>query len=161
MGLFGKIFGGESNYNKNIKDLKAAKREARDVYTSRANEDYMQTAEAQAALTEMRDALGERYKNAEAAQAVTGATDESIALQKKAANEAVGDVTRQLASRGTQRHDSAMDDYLNATASYNNAIAQQRAARANAQTQALGGLINTAKDVAVAGFGGAFKKQNN
>lgn len=160
MGLLGSLFG-SSNYNKNIRDLKKAKREAQDIYTQRANEDYMNTTAARSALTEMRNALRERTKSADATAAVSGATDESVALQKQNANESVGNTIRSLAAQGTQRSDNAMNDYLNATKSYNAAIAGQRTARAQQQSAALQGLINAGTQIATAGISGAFKKDSN
>ena len=60
-------------------------KENEDWFNRRYNEDYTQSAEAQAALTKARELADEQYRKASGTAAVVGATDESVAQAKKAA----------------------------------------------------------------------------
>ena len=87
-GLAGSIFGGikaRKAAKRARKALDKADRENQEWYNRRYNEDYTQSAEAQAALTKARDYAMEQYRNARGAAAVGGATDESVAQQKATA----------------------------------------------------------------------------
>lgn len=147
MGLFGSILGTNGAYKKSIREAEAAKKEARNIYERRASEDYSQTAEAQAALSNAREVLERKYKNAEGSAVISGATDESVALAKRAANDTIAETTANIAARGTQRSDGAMDSYVNITKQYNDSIAATRNAQSAAESSALGSLVGGAATV--------------
>ena len=141
MGLLG-FLTGSGAYNKNIRDLKSAKDEARSMYSKQMNEDYSQSAAAQSALSNARKVLEERYNQTAGAAAVGGATDESVALQKQANNQTMAQTASSIAAQGTANRNAGMQGFLNATQQYNNAIIGQRQARAQAETAAAEGIIN-------------------
>ena len=77
------------------------------------NADFLQRSDAQSALNEARKLLSERYKNAQGAAAVSGATDESVAQQKAAANEALADITGSIAERADAYKEQVRANYEN------------------------------------------------
>ncbi|WP_300877894.1 hypothetical protein [uncultured Bacteroides sp.] len=133
--LAGSIFGG-------IKARKAAKRarkaldkadkENQEWYNRRYNEDYTQSAEAQAALTKARDYAIKQHRNARGAAAVGGATDESVAQEKAAAAQMMAGVTSDIASNATAQKNAIEQQYL----STKDAINNQRISIYNNQAQA-------------------------
>lgn len=148
-GLAGSIFGGikaQKAAKKARKALDKADRENQEWYNRRYNEDYTQSAEAQAALTKARDYAMEQYKNAKGAAAVGGATDESVAQQKAAANQMLTDATSNIAANATARKDAVEQQYL----STKNDINNQRISIYNNQAQA---ATNAASQAMGAGMG--------
>lgn len=72
-------------------------------------QDPMQSAENQAAVTQMKEALKEENDRAEAKNIVSGGTDESLALQKQAGAAAAGNVMQQQAVYGSQKKEGIWD----------------------------------------------------
>lgn len=87
-------------------------KENEEWFNRRYNEDYTQSAEAQAALNRARELADEQYKNTSGTAAVVGATDEAIAQAKKAANEVISDTAGSIASNATARKDAVESQYL-------------------------------------------------
>lgn len=106
-------------------------------------ENATQRADAQAMLNAGREEFRNANVNAAGASAVSGATGESLAQNKAAAANALGNATAQIAMAGERRKDAAesvyrtTDDSLNASLreSYTGQ-AQQMAAAANQASQA-------------------------
>lgn len=82
-------------------------------FDRRYNEDYSQTAEAQNLMNYAREQAEKQFKRAEAAAAVTGATEESVARAKRDANEMLSQTASNIAAQGTARKDSIEQQYLN------------------------------------------------
>lgn len=80
-------------------------------YQRRFNEDSTQRADAQNALRIMRQAMDERTKRAAATGVVAGASDESIAVQKAAANNALGNTVANIVAAGDARKDAIEQQY--------------------------------------------------
>lgn len=137
-GLAGSIIGGikaSKAAKKAQKALDKAEKDNQDWYNRRYNEDYMQSAEAQSALSKAREYAMEQYKNARGAAAVGGATDESVA-QQKAANKMMGDVTSGIAANATARKDAVEQQYLSTKSNLNNQRVSMYTGQAQANTQA-------------------------
>jgi hypothetical protein len=81
-------------------------------YQRRYNEDSTQRADAQNSLRIMREAMNSHTKQATASAAVTGATDESLALQKASANVAIGNTVANIAAAGDARKDAIEQQYM-------------------------------------------------
>ena len=127
MGLIGGLVGAAgaavSGIASGIAGRRAAKRNqrilnerqerAQDWYDKEYNADFLQRSDAQSALNEARKLLSERYKNAQGAAAVSGATDESVAQQKAAANEALADITGSIAERADAYKEQVRANYEN------------------------------------------------
>jgi len=104
-------------------------KENEDWFNRRYNEDYTQSAEAQAALTKARELADEQYRKA----SVVGATDESVAQAKKAAGEVISDTASGIATNATARKDAVESQYLNTKNNISNqrlSIYNQQAANA-------------------------------
>lgn len=125
MGLIGGIIGGIGSAvagvvggkatrkaaNRNERLLQEAENEAKAWYDKEYNANFLDRSDARAAIAKTRELLNERYKAAEGAAAVSGATEESIARQKAAANETLADVTSNIAERADAYKDAVRANY--------------------------------------------------
>lgn len=150
MGFLSKLFGADGAYKSAQDDLQKAKDMEMSYYKAQASMDPLQTSEAQASMKAARDMLAENTKRLAATNAVAGGSDYAVALQKKNATEAMGNMMSQMSAGATARKDDLMRNYLGANKEYTNAIANIRMQQAQAETQALSGLLN-------AGIGAASK----
>lgn len=143
MGFLSKLFGTDGAYKQARRDLEKSKKLETDYYRGLASQDFLQSSENQSALKAARDLLSENTKRIQAQAVVSGATPESVALQKQAANQSMENIATGIASNATASKTSAMDNYINANRHYTNAIAQNRIQQAQAESQALSGLLET------------------
>lgn len=161
MGLIGGIIGGIGSAvagivggnatrkaaKRNQRLLDEAENESKAWYDKEYNANFLDRADARAAITKTRDLLNERYKAAEGAAAVTGATEESIARQKAAANETLADVTSTIAEQADAykqqvraNYEAQQDAFLQQKLGVNNQKAQ-------ATVQAAQGVANAAQSL--------------
>lgn len=80
-------------------------------YNQRYNEDSTQRADAQAAMTNMRNAMAERSAASAGTTAVMGGTSEASAAEKAAQNAALGQTTQQIVINGENRKDNIENQY--------------------------------------------------
>ena len=80
-------------------------------YTRNFYENETQSAAANDALKKMRNAMQERMNRASGAAAVSGASSESVAAEKAAANKAIGDTVSAIAARDDARKERVDDEY--------------------------------------------------
>lgn len=92
-------------------------------YNRRYNEDGMQRADAQSALRELRDTITERNRNAQATQAITGGTDESLAANNAANAKAMTDTVAAIEANAASRKDSIENSYRTADKQANDRLA--------------------------------------
>lgn len=161
MGLIGGIIGGIGSAvggiiggnatrkaaNRNARLLEEAENEAKAWYDKEYNASFLDRSDARAAIAKTRGILNEKYRQAEGAAAVTGATEESIARQKAAANEVLADVTSNIAERADAYKDAVRANYENQQANF---LAQKTAVnnqKAAATAQAASGLASAAKQL--------------
>lgn len=114
-GLASSIWGGvqASKAAKKANDELAAQRQKNeDWYRRRYNEDYTQSAEAQAAMTRARELAREQMAAARGASAVMGGTEAGIAAQQQAANKMLADTMSGIAQNATARKDAVESQYL-------------------------------------------------
>ena len=161
MGLLGGIIGGVGSAvagivggnatrkaaNRNAKLLQEAENDAKSWYEKEYNSNFLDRSDARAAIAKTRELLNDRYKQAEASAAVTGATEESIARQKAAANQTLADVTSNIAERADAYKDAVRANYEAQQANFlqqkmgvNNQKAQATAQAASGLAQAATGL---------------------
>ena len=145
---------GDGERKKAISDLETAKDRELSYWERLAYSDPLQNSENQAALRQARELLMANNRRAAATAAVTGATDESVALQKAASNEALEDITADIAARGTQQKTNAMQNYLAANKQYTDAINDARLKRGEEKANATGSLIGSLTNAAVSYFAG-------
>lgn len=130
------------------KRLEEMLQENQDWYDRRYNEDATQRADAQRLLTMTEEAIKNRNRQAAGAAAVMGGTTESVAAAKAANNAALADTVSSIAADAANRKDSIESQYM---ANKANTVAQQNAVsaqKAQAITQAIGTVANTAGDIA-------------
>ena len=159
MGLISSVFGGNKAYKKSIRDLEKAKSMEMDYYNRIANGDLLEDSANQAAIRQARELLKKNNQRAIGSAAVTGATDASVALQKKDANESVEDITAGIAANGSAVKRNAMDNYLAANRNYTNAINQVRVTQAQQESAALQGLIGAGTSLATGLIGANIAKK--
>ena len=115
-------------------------------YDVKMSQDYTQRADVQAAIKKQRELLDEQYKRARATNAVAGGTDEALALQKQAANNAVADTMTNVASNAAAYKDNVEQQYRANDAALNQQQAQsyqqQAAQTAAAASQAVNAGLN-------------------
>lgn len=107
-------------------------------YNRNYNQDYTQRSDVQALLKKTRDYANERYKRAEASAAVTGATDESVAMEKAQANDTVSDTMTNIASQASQFKQNVDAQKLQ----MDNQLTQQQMGMAQQQAQSGANLIS-------------------
>lgn len=82
-------------------------------YNQKMNENYLDSAEAQAAITKARDMAQEQLASARARQAVMGGTDASIAAAQQSTNKMLADTMSGIAAQSTARKDAFEQTYIN------------------------------------------------
>lgn len=138
--------------------LDERERENEAWYNRKYNEVGTESAAAQRALTAMRDAQRERMNRASGAAAVSGASSESVAAEKAAANKAIGDTVSAIAARDDARKERVDDEYRREKRAIENArdniSLQKMKNTAVATSQALnnaGNIIALGGDIGVSG----------
>lgn len=107
-------------------------------YDQKMAEDYMQRSDVQNVLRKQRELLNEQYQRARATNIVAGGTDESLALQQQAANEAMGDTMANIAANASNYKDSVEEQYRAQDAALNQQQIGVEQAKAQSIAQAAG-----------------------
>lgn len=122
--------------------------ETSDALRRQINQDYTQTAQAQAALNAAKENFDNRIGQAEGAQAVAGGTDASVAQAKQQANDAMANAVSNVAVNGEQMARQAENQQIAENQNYRNQMAniatQKAAANAQAGSQAMQAGLNLA-----------------
>lgn len=121
-----------------------------DWYDRRYNEDATQRADAQAMLSYTQDQLRKQNRRAAGTAAVMGGTTESIAAQKAAGNQLLGNVTSNIAAQAGQRKDNIEATYMSNDDTYNRDLIGIQNQKAAAVNDAVQGVSDAANDVAQA-----------
>lgn len=131
--------------------LDERERENEAWYNRKYNEVGTESATAQRALTAMRDAQQARMNRASGAAAVSGASSESVAAEKAAANKTIGDTVSAIAARDDARKERVDNEYRRERRAIDNArdniSLQKQRNTAAATSQAL----NTAGNIIALG----------
>ena len=147
LGAAGSIFGGisASKAMKRMKrNLEEQKRENQAWFDRRYNENATQRADAQQAISLMREEMKKRSQAAAGAQAVMGGTEESVAAAKAANNQALADATAQIAVNGERRKDAVEQQYQQRDAQLDDALNNLELGKAQAIGQAVQGVAQAA-----------------
>ncbi len=108
-----------------------AQKENESWYDRQMSRDYTRRAENQAILKRQRELLDEYYNRSASAQAVTGGTDEAVAMSKASANDALAKTMTNIAAQSTAQKDAAEQQYLANKAT----LTQQQIAAQQAKAQ--------------------------
>lgn len=114
-GLASSIWGGiqaQRAANDANRELADQRKKNEDWYRRRYNEDYTQSAEAQAAMTRARELAREQMASARGTAAVMGGTEAGVAAQRQAANKMLADTMSGIAQNATARKDAVESQYL-------------------------------------------------
>ena len=131
-------------YNQRLADVKAHRDK---MYY----QDPTQSAANQAAVTQAREMLADSQKRAASSAAVTGGTDESQALMKEQAANAVAGMMQQQAVQGEAKKDAIWSDADRQIDAYSQYLAssklQQNLQKAQNISNAAGALANSANSL--------------
>lgn len=155
--ILGGIFGAASA-KKQRKMLEDEEKKNQAWYNRRYNEVGVERADAQAALTAMRDAQKERSASVRGASAVMGASAEANATEKAAQNQAMASAITTINAANESRKDAIENQYLNRDATINAQQLQAEKERAEAIAKAGAGLDSTINSAIGTFGGGLFKK---
>ncbi len=111
-------------------------------YDTKMNEDYTQRTDAQNVINRQRELLNERYKQARATNVVAGGTDESVAMQKAAANDAMAQTMSDIAANASAYKEGVENAYRQQDQALNQQQAQTYANQGAATAQAAGQAVN-------------------
>lgn len=155
MALGSSIYGAiaSSKLNKKAQKLIQQQRDDnRAWYNARMSEDYTQRSDAQAVINKQRELLNEQYRNASATNVVSGGTDEALALQKAAANDAMAQTMSDIASEASEYKNNVEKQYRAQDAALNQQQAQIAADQAKASAQAASQTVNAGLNLMGAGM---------
>lgn len=107
-------------------------------YDQKMAEDYMQRSDVQNVLRKQRELLSEQYQRARATNIVAGGTDESLALQQQAANEAMGNTMADIAANAASYKEGVENQFRTQDAALNQQQVAAEQAKAQAIAQAAG-----------------------
>lgn len=127
--------------------LQQQRNDNRNWYNAKMSEDFTMRSDAQAVITKQRELLNEQYKNAQAANAVAGGSDEALAMQKAAANDAMAQTMSNIASEAAAEKDRAEQQYRAQDAALNQQQAQIAADQAKATAAAGAQAVNAGINV--------------
>lgn len=151
LGIGGAIFGGISAskaMKKAKRNIENQMRENQNWYDRRYNEDATQRADAQRILTMTNENIRQRNQAAAGTQAVMGGTEESVAAAKAANNQALADITSQIAVNGERRKDQIESQYMSTKAELNEKLNALEQAKAGAVSQAVQGVAQAGANIA-------------
>lgn len=131
-GAVGGIFGGISK-NRQIKEqmkmlneqkklVGEQQKENQDWFDRRYNEDATQRTDAQALLNKTEESIRNRNQQTAATAVVTGGTEESVAAARAANNQALTDVTSNIAATADARKDAIEAQYMQRKDSLNDKL---------------------------------------
>ena len=113
-GIGGKAYGditAKKNAEKQEGIIKDLKQQKQNWYDRRYNEDFTQRADAQRVLQQAKDTLAKRNKAAQGRAAVMGSTNEAVAAEKAANNEAYAAAVSRVAAAGAASKDAIEQQY--------------------------------------------------
>ena len=139
--IYGGIKSSQAN-NKARKLLQQQREDNKKWYDTEMAKDYTLRTDTQAAINRQRELLEEQYKQARARQAVSGGSDESVALAKEAANRSLSDTMTDIAANASARKDAVEQQYLAQDAALNQQQAQSYQQQAAQIAQAAGQAVN-------------------
>lgn len=139
--IYGAAASAKAN-NKARRLIQQQRDDNREWYNIKNAQDYTQRSDVQAAVKRQRDLLNEQYNKARATNAVAGGTDESLALQKKAANQSLAQTMTDVASGAAAYKDGIEQQYRAQDAALNQQQAQSYQQQAQATAQAASQAVN-------------------
>ena len=138
-------------YDQVIKAYQNRMQDVKDHRDALYYQDPTQSAENQVAVTNAQKVLDEATEKARGANAVTGGSDESVALSKQAAQEQVGKMMQDAAVQGAQSKENVWnnaDSQIGKMTEYIASTQKEKGlGQAKAISQAAGGLASAANSL--------------
>lgn len=162
MNIGSSIYGAVQSSKANKKaqaELDARKKDNDAWYNNKMNEDYMMRSDVQNVLRKQRELLNELYQRARATNIVAGGTDESLALQQQAANEAMGNTMADIAANASAYKDNVETQYLQQKNNLSEQQQQIYSGQAQATAQAASQAANAGASLLGSGLEGITKKK--
>ncbi len=122
-------------------------------YDQKMAEDYTQRSDVQNVLRKQRELLQEQYKRARATNIVAGGTDESLALQQAAANEAMGNTMADIAANASSYKEGVEEKYRANEAAFDQQEIANEQNRAQAIATAAGQVGSAVSGLVQGGMG--------
>ena len=122
-------------------------------YNQKMAEDYTQRSDVQNVLRKQRELLQEQYKRARATNIVAGGTDESLALQQAAANEAMGNTMADIAANAASYKEGVEEKYRANEAAFDQQEIENEQNRAQAIATAAGQVGSAVSGLVQGGMG--------
>lgn len=158
--IAGSIFGGikaSKAMRKYKQQIGQQKQENKSWFDRRYNENATQRADAQALMTNLRDAIRRRSENAAGTQAVAGGTEESVAAQKAADADAMSNAVSNINAMGEARKDQIEQQYQEREDGLNAQLGKVQVGRAQNIANAVKGVSDAA--AGIAGYVDATEKE--
>lgn len=111
-GAIAGAIGGAQQMKKARKAIGQQQQDNQTWFDKEYNQDFTQRADTQALLNNVRTQTDAQYKRAEQTAAITGATDESLAMQKGNANTMYADTISNINQQADAHKESIMNRYL-------------------------------------------------
>lgn len=160
--LGGAIYGAVASAQNNEK-ARALIQEQRDDNRNWRNtemaKDYTMRSDAQAVMNRQRELLDEKYKQARATNAVAGGTDESLALQKEAANNAMAQTMGDIAANASNYKDSVDRQFRQQDAQLNQQQVQNYEKQGEQAAQAAAQVVNSGSSLMGSGVNALLKSK--
>lgn len=153
LGIGASIFGGmtASKAMKRIKrDIEKRKRENKDWYDRRYNEDATQKADAQRLLNLTEEAIRKRNRAAAGTSAVMGSGTEAVAAEKSANNSLMANTISQIQAQSENRKDLIESQYRQQDSRLDDMLENLEQSRAQNTAQAVIGAAQTGAGIASA-----------
>lgn len=135
IGALGGVLGGISK-NKKLREqekyLEEKRKQNKNWYDRRYNEDATQRADAQAMLTRTNEEIRNRNRAAAGSAAVMGGTEESLAATKEANAKTLADATSNIAVSAEARKDAIESKYMGRDSEINDQLAGVRSQKVGA-----------------------------
>jgi hypothetical protein len=158
--IFGAIKSSQAN-KRATEMIQNQRAENKKWYDQKMAEDYMQRSDVQNVLRKQRELLQEQYQRARATNIVAGGTDESLALQQQAANEAMGDTMADIAANASAYKDSVEQQYRDQDAALNQQMIGVEQGNAQAIAQAAAQVGSAVGGLMTGAVGGAKAKSSS
>lgn len=122
-------------------------------YDQKMSEDYSQRTDVQNVLRKQRELLQDQYKRARATNVVAGGTDESLALQQQAANDAMGETMADIAANADTYKEGVENQYRTQDAALNQQQIANEQNRAQTIANAAGQVGSAVSGLMAGGMG--------
>lgn len=120
-GAIAGAIGGAQQMKKARKVLDGQRQDNQTWFDKEYNQDFTQRADTQALLNNVRTQADAQYKRAEQTAAITGATDESLAMQKGNANDMYAETISGINQQADAHKQSIMNRFLDTRSELANA----------------------------------------